>query len=476
MTPDPKDPPTDEEDLDDARTVFEEPDLDDARTVFEEPVSDDARTVFGDPDNIQAPQIEVGNSDLQMTVFAEPDSVTARPTPGIAQAESESLYDVLELLDEGGMGTIHLARDRKLRRRAAFKQMKARVAQDPALVARFLSEAQITAQLDHPNIVPVYSLETRADGRVAYAMKLVEGLTLRQLIDEAMERHTRKQVVGSSYPLNARLDVFLKLCDAVDFAHSRGVIHRDLKPANVMIGGHGEVYLMDWGIARLIGVDEHEGEFVQVALGVDEQQAHADLTMAGQAVGTPAYMSPEQAAGKNQELDGRSDQYALGLLLFELVSLRRANVGTTLKEAYSCALSGEKVRLVHLDERVKIPAELRAIIEKSTRVELSERYSSVHELAEDIRRFLCGESVLARPDSLLQSLGRWIRRNLQTTLAVVMLLMLALSTWAIHSLVGKQQVLDESQERERRITNFQGVVLRRGQEIDSWLLRFEERA
>ena len=201
-------------------------------------------------------------------------------------------YRMLGTIGQGAMGEIQIARDQELGRTVAFKRMLPELARDAAMAARFFAEAQITAQLDHPNVVPIYDFEVAPDQSLGYAMKLVEGLTMTKVIEDARELLRLEGPAREPARLADRLRNFLAVCDAMAFAHAKGVLHRDLKPDNVMVGRHGQVYVMDWGICRVIGTpDEAPGE-VEARIGASEVHGR---TRYGAIIGTPAYMSPEQA-------------------------------------------------------------------------------------------------------------------------------------------------------------------------------------
>ncbi len=419
------------------------------------------------------PPTAPAEDEVELTMTGDdPAAAAAATTPEV----DATPYDWLDKLGEGAMGSVFMIRDRLLRRRAALKEIRPEMAQHQQALCRFLSEAQITAQLDHPNIVPIYAIERRPDGTVAYSMKLVRGRELRVILDEVRVLHTEHKPIPPAHTLEARLDVFLKLCDAVGFAHSKGVIHRDLKPANVMIGAFGELYLMDWGIARRIGARDAALDAPVELSGLDGQATTPELTMVGQAIGTPRYMSPEQAVGRNSELDGRSDEYSLGIILFEMVSLRRAVPGRTMVETITNVMNAQKEPLVHIDEKVKIPREIRSIVDKATQREPANRYPTVADMAEDVRRYLRGEAVKAAPDSAAQATLRWLKRHLPLAVSCVLVVLLAFAAVTIYSLVARQQAIAKARVREQQLSRFQTRVAHQSHRIDSWLVRYEERA
>ena len=359
---------------------------------------------------------------------------------------------------EGAMGRVLLARDRKLHRPVAYKAMSEELLKQPTLASKFSAEARITAQLDHPAIVPVYTLESDT----AYTMKLIEGDTLEQVFDRIRSAYADKKPVPDDLGLERRIEMFLRVCEAVSYAHSRGVIHRDLKPENIMVGQWGEVFVMDWGIAKVFDASvEHP-----VDLGM-EPDDEGELI-----IGTAGYMSPEQAEGWNTELDGASDQYALGLILFELVSLRAAVTGKVPLKMVMRHQDGEKDPLVHIAGK-RLPRELVAIIHKATAKDIARRYPSVRALAEDLRRYLRGEPVVARPDGPLQALSRWMGRHRELTLFVVTSAFLGL--FLLVGVVGAygQIQLARAQAREQRVSNLLTTAARQASQLDGQFLKME---
>ena len=387
--------------------------------------------------------------------------------------EEPPRYDMLGLLGAGAMGEVHLAQDVLLRRKVAFKSIIPAMQQNEQVLSRFLGEMQITAQLDHPFIVPVYGLEVTPDGSVAYAMKLVKGKELADLLSETRKALEAGQSLDDDHILDARLDVFVKVCDAVAFAHRRGIVHRDLKPANIMLGQHGEVYVMDWGIARPMGAGGAAADAGLELYDADGDPLDTERTRMGQALGTPIYMSPEQAAGRNAELDGRSDLYTLGLILQELITLDRAVGGTTLTEVMTNAKLGKREAPRPLDLAGRIPRELEAIIAKATRLKPDERYATVSDFAHDLRRYLRNEETAALPDGGLQRVGRWISRHRMEALSLMLAFLLTGAAAAIGLLIYNQARETARHTRELRLSEFQTESSIQAHSVDKLLQRYE---
>ncbi|MCL4730916.1 MAG: serine/threonine protein kinase, partial [Planctomycetes bacterium] len=225
-------------------------------------------------------------------------------------------YSVVREIARGGMGKVIEVEDNDLRRSVALKVLRKEMLDRKDLVERFLEEAQITGQLEHPNIVPVHEIGVDGRGNLYFTMKLVEGEDLSSIL-----KRMRKNDPGAdkAYPLARLIDIFIKICEGIAFAHSKGVIHRDLKPANVMVGRFGEVQIMDWGVAKIVGRKEDTHDRLVVS---DRQQDDANRTMAGSILGTPSYMSPEQARGEVNYMGPTSDIFSLGVILYELLALK----------------------------------------------------------------------------------------------------------------------------------------------------------
>ncbi len=400
-------------------------------------------------------------------------STVANEHPSTPAGNAEFHYVLLGTAGKGGMGTVHIARDTELLRKVALKQLNAETDSVGSARMRFLREVQITAQLDHPNIVPVYALELAPGGAPAYTMKLVEGRTFHTLLNEARDFFESDKQPDETHTLAARLEHFLKVCDAMAYAHDKGVIHRDLKPANLMLGRHNEVYVMDWGLCRVLRQPDETPPDKSVVMSSPDSSGSASETQIGDVVGTPKYMSPEQARGRNAELDARSDQCALGLILYELVTMNPPYAGRTAYEVLANAASGQRRPVVHAYLGDRIPRELVAIIERATALAAEARYPDVAEMAADLRRYLRGEAVLARPDAPWQRAQRWIARHKQAALTTV-LGTIAVAAVAIGGLLWQnQKIFTAERLHEQRLLQLRNAAADIGDHVQTRMLQLE---
>lgn len=304
-------------------------------------------------------------------------AVSAALPPVTAPERIQSVREIAR----GGMGVVESAFDSVLLRRVARKTMRASASEDPGMTLRFVEEAQITAQLDHPNIVPVHDLALNvAEGKVFFTMKLVDGETL-----SAVFRRLHAQAF-SGLELERVLRIFLKVCDAVSFAHSRGVVHRDLKPDNIMVGSHGQVYVMDWGVALLLR-DEAAPSDAEPPISVARP---AGAEEAGTLIGTVQYMAPEQARGATAAQGPLTDVYGLGAILYSLLTGVGPNWATTAVEALRIAQSGPVPPPDSRPAWPALPPGLCRITLKALSLEPLERYASVEALRQDVESFLRG--------------------------------------------------------------------------------------
>ena len=323
---------------------------------------------------------------------ADVPSSPARPLP------ASERYQPLRLHARGGLGEVHLAEDAELRRQVALKRIRPEQADDPDSRRRFLREAEITARLQHPAIVPVYGLAADRNGRPAYAMRFVEGESLDAAIRGFHESRDFQSLV-----FRQLLGHFVAVCQAVAYAHSRGVVHRDLKPANVMLGSFGETYVVDWGVARTL-----DGS-AETAGGVSSGDGDPDRTEIGSVVGTPSYMSPEQAAGRWDLLGPAADVYSLGAVLYCLLTGRPPVMQDSWPDMQERIERGDFPPPRQLDPAV--PRPLDAICRKALAVNSAARYTSAVDLAADVERWLADEPVSADREPWRDRARRWVKRH-----------------------------------------------------------------
>ncbi len=363
----------------------------------------------------------------------------------LGAAAARRRYTTESELGRGGMGIVLRTRDNDLRRQVAMKVIRRErltpgTVEGVTVLRRFIEEAQITGQLEHPNIVPVHELGADAQGRPYFTMKMVKGRPLSEVL-RGLRRMDARFV--RDYPLDRLLQVFLKVCDALSFAHAHRVIHRDLKPDNIMLGDFGEVVVMDWGLARVLDAPGDDTAPVETdnssrkAAGEYEPSSHS---MEGAVAGTPSYMAPEQARGQLSRLDQRTDVFALGALLYDMLVLRppyRGQNSTELLEFASRAEITDPVRRLDEDPELRqararlpggrVPPELAAIAMHALAEQPERRYQSAREMAADVENFIAGRPVSVRRDPLHVRIAKWVRRHptLATTGAVALFALLA---------------------------------------------------
>jgi eukaryotic-like serine/threonine-protein kinase len=334
----------------------------------------------------------------------EADIAQTMPDPRAASSEPRTIrdpdaevlplaaaerYETRDALGEGGMGEVRLARDRLIGREVAMKLVRTDHAARNDLRQRFIREVRVQGQLEHPAIVPVYDFGLDARGDVFFTMRRVRGSTLAEIVDrlrandEPTEKeHTRHKLLGA----------FVRVCLAVSFAHERGVVHRDLKPANIMLGGFGEVYVLDWGLAKVRGASRsiEPMSTSQPKLDIGESSSgDSGTTASGSVVGTPQYMAPEQMKG--EDIDVRADVYSLGAILFELLTLEPLHGDGTIAETLKRAIQGADARASVRTPHRKVPPELEAICVRATGLARDARYANARELANAVDAYLAGD-------------------------------------------------------------------------------------
>jgi serine/threonine-protein kinase len=354
---------------------------------------------------------------------ADPDR-TASYAVGAATSDGQR-FRVLRPHAQGGLGAVFVALDGELHREVALKQILDRHADDPTSRARFLLEAEITGGLEHPGIVPVYGLGSYPDGRPYYAMRFIRGESLKEAIatfhaDESLRGDPGRRSVG----LLKLLRRFLAVCDAIDYAHSRGILHRDLKPSNVVLGKHGETLVVDWGLAKAMGRTE-PGTASDERTLVPLSSSGSAETLPGSALGTPAYMSPEQAIGDLDRLGPRSDVYSLGATLYCLLTGRPPVEGEDVGEVLRAVQKGDFPPPRRLDPSID-PA-LEAICVKAMALRPEDRHAAPRALAEDIEHWMADEPVAAWREPWTRRARRWERRHRTAVVAAASAVLVALA-------------------------------------------------
>jgi serine/threonine-protein kinase len=445
-------------------------------TENETPAPADRESLAGPPDPAEA-----------MALAA---TVLGGPSAGIAAAggqNQQARFTRLRLHATGGMGRVWLARDERLRREVALKELRPELVSRQEVEQRFLAEARITGRLEHPGIVPIYEL-VRDGASDAYAMRFLRGRTLTEAIKAY---HEKKRVAPAILERAALLQVFVTVCETVAFAHARGVWHRDLKGQNVLLGDFGEVIVLDWGLAKeasRAAVPEPADDASRLndavassrAAGPDPPATQADLpesavTLAGQIIGTPYYMSPEQAAGETARIDQRSDIYSLGAILYEILTGQVPFTDQT-------TLSGEKsmealLRRIRHEPPTRprqlapdAPVPLQAVCLRALAKDPADRYQSATELAQEVRRWLADEPVRAHKDAWNVRLGRWARRHRTMVASLGVFLSAIIVGLVVTTLLINHEKSRTEQARAKAVRNF-----RKAQEaVDRYFMQVSE--
>ena len=417
-------------------------------------------------------KVQIGDVMLEARRVRVPRTVDGSLSPATSALRrllpDELLHDrkyrVGKMVAHGGMGAILEASELTTGRDVAMKVMLDSNA--PADLRRFLREAQLTSQLEHPNIVPVHELGVDEQEHVFYTMKYVRGITLKKVL--ALLARGFKPAM-EKYSLANLLTIYQKVCDAVAFAHSRGVIHRDLKPENIMIGDYGEVLVMDWGLAKVM----KKGDPVTQMMGPADRAGRARVsapvgeetmvTMAGSVVGTPQYMSPEQASGSAELLDRRADIYSLGAILYSILVLRPPVSGSTPDKVlvnvrrgrivpFERAIARAKYQLLHLPGN-RIPDSLAAVAMKAMSFQPEQRYQTVPDLQADVAAYQGGFATTAECAGLLRQIMLLICRHRSEAiiLAISATILLSIGPILYWDLLGQRDAAIAEVERRNEM-------------------------
>lgn len=371
------------------------------------------------------------------TFAATPTDETVRPTSGLTfQSDTSKVraehYRITHQIGAGGMGSVLDAEDQRLGRSVAMKVLREGSKAGQHARMRFEREARVLARVEHPNIVPLHEAGRTVDGSPYYTMKLVRGRTLQAILN-AIRRG------DDPHKLAELLGIFRKICDAVAFAHSRGIVHRDLKPENIMVGEFGEVLVMDWGLAKILGESEDESAPISELPPADADPAESGgLTMEGQVLGTPQYMSPEQSSGRLADIGVRSDIYSLGGILQAIVTLRPPVSGGSLKEIRARIESGDRDPIApgktpdqpHCPDG-QAPESIVAVIRRAMSLKPDDRYPSADELASEIDSHQSGFATRAENASVMRKLQLYLNRHKYIFLTGIIGLSAATWTFAL---------------------------------------------
>ena len=349
---------------------------------------------------------------------------TVSPAPDTTGFERQR-FQILRPHARGGLGAVYVALDGELNREVALKEILDKHADDPHSRSRFLIEAEITGGLEHPGIVPVYGLGHYGDGRPYYAMRFIRGDSLKEAISGFHADESLKHDPGQkSLALRKLLRRFVDVCNAIDYAHGRGVLHRDLKPGNVIVGKYGETLVVDWGLAKAMGQSETRSQSDEPTLKLSSTSGSVE-TQHGSAIGTPAFMSPEQAIGDIEKLGPRSDVYSLGATLYCLLTGRAPFEGKDLGEVLRQVQKGQFPPPRQVAPTVD--KALEAVCLKAMALKPEARHATARALADDIERWAADEPTSAWAEPFTVRARRWMRRNRTAVTAASVALVVALA-------------------------------------------------
>ena len=375
-------------------------------------------------------------------------------------------YILKQQIAEGAQGIVMTGFDKSLKRNIIVKSTKPDNNQAHALKDKnfFVSEARIMAQLDHPSIAPIYGMFSDSENKLHLTMKHIHGKTMKDYLQgicvlyqrDGVEKYAEKDSI-----LN-RIEYLIRVCEAVDYAHCKGVIHRDLKPENIIIGSHGEIYVMDWGLACLLAPEESPGSQHLTEIGL-----HLRCELAG----TPCYIAPELIRGGLTS--PQSDIFSLGMILFEIVTLTRAVPGNTIDEVFRNILKRNYNPFRHRFLKIKLSDDLNAIIAKATSPALSRRYETANDMAKDLRSYLMRKETMARPDNFIRKCLRGIGNHAMITSSVILSSLLLLTVIALYGLHSQNILINKQKTREAILTNFQYELLKRSDKLNYAIRYFE---
>ncbi len=369
--------------------------------------------------------------------FGSVNTGNATVTLSLGKTTSDGRFQILRPHRKGGLGQVFVARDEELDREVALKQIKDRRADDQEQRERFLREAEITGKLEHPGVVPVYGMGEDESGRPYYAMRFIRGRSLQEEITTYHSSVHSSSTSSRNKEFRRLIGWLIDVCQAIEYAHSRGVLHRDIKPANIMIGRYGETLVVDWGLARVAGLDE------SLRQATDEQPVLSNLsggsseTIAGRTLGTPAYMSPEQARGSIDLLGPASDVYSLGATLFVILTGKPPVEGAAdLNDVIEGRIPSPRQINPQVDQA------LDAVCRKAMAHRMESRYGSAADLAADLEAWLADEPVTAWQEPVSIRARRWCRRHQTGVMTAVAAVLILTATSSIAAVLLKNKNRD----------------------------------
>jgi len=394
---------------------------------------------------------EIDASLVQVSAARQDDDPYATRPYTAGEKTSDGLrFRILRPHDKGGLGEVFVAEDQELHREVALKEIQEQYADDPQARARFLMEAEITGGLEHPGIVPVYGLGQYADGRPFYAMRFIKGDNLKNAIERFHKAEGPDRDPGErTLEFRKLLRRFQDVCNAVAYAHSRGVLHRDLKPGNIMLGQYGETLVVDWGLAKT--KEDHDTEKTRLERPIRPQTGSgSEPTKMGLAIGTPSYMSPEQALGRWDVVGPQSDVYSLGATLYTLLTGSPPFQNQEFPQVFQAVKAGDFAKPRQI--KSSIPPTLEAICLKAMSLQAEDRYTTPRELTEDIEHWLADEPVGAYREPWSLQTRRWLKRHRTLVSSAGVGLIVAVSCLAVSValLATANGALEQANLREKK--------------------------
>jgi len=405
----------------------------------------DGMTQVSDPDlQVSLARLETRDD----TRAFHPDDMPGRTMPLSTTTSSGNRFRIVRPWREGGLGKVSVALDEELNREVALKEIKYKHAKNRTSRERFLLEAEVTGALEHPGVVPVYGLGHYADGRPFYAMRFVRGDSLEEAIARFHKGEGANVDSGQrSVAFRELLGRFIDVCNAIAYAHSRGVLHRDLKPGNILLGEYGETLVVDWGLAKVADKPDELAPASLESLPKLQSRAGSTATQMGMLIGTPAFMSPEQAHGRLDLLGPASDVYSLGATLYSVLTGASPFSNSSVETVLEHVRRGEFQR--PRDVNPSIPRPLESICLKAMALKTGDRYATPTALADDLEHWLADEPVSAYREGIRERAGRWVRRHRAAALATaVALAVISVTSIAALVLINRQREIAETARGE----------------------------